>query len=145
MVVEAHVIFELKHYLLGNCFSGEIPEELENITTLTYFTSHFKVVIKRLRWAHPQEYDEDDQMNLIGEDDEEGFSTHDINSTIINMVCITLFFQKDMEPDVTVVESPTKSHDSEDELYRWRQYKNHIGHVSLGSVMPSATINSDYR
>lgn len=33
---------------------------------------------------------------------------------------------KDMQPDVPAVESPTKSHDSDDELYRWSQYKSEI-------------------
>lgn len=42
-------------------------------------TSHFEAVIERLKQAQAEEYDEDDPMNLVGEDDEEGLPTHDIN------------------------------------------------------------------
>ncbi|PWA53386.1 Homeodomain-like protein [Artemisia annua] len=129
--------------MIKECFPGRTREQIkakykkeerrqplrlnDALTTRAEGTCYFKAVIARLKQAQAEEYDEDDPMNLVGENDEEGLPTHAINESVDATKPVQLEKEvKDMEPDVPAVESPTKSHDSEDEMYLWSQYKSEI-------------------
>lgn len=102
------------------------PSRLHDaLATRSMGSSHFQVVIERLQQIASQKQDDnrDDPINLTGEEAEEVAA--DMNEAAKSELREEEV--QDMEPkDVPAVESSLKSDDSEDDLYRWSQYKSEI-------------------
>nr|XP_043624699.1 uncharacterized protein LOC122596221 [Erigeron canadensis] len=103
------------------------PSRLNDaITTRAKGHSHFEVVIERLKQAQAENSENDDPIDLMGED-EEGLPTHDNNEEAADATK-PVQSEKEFSQDTPAAAagSPTKSQDSEDDMFRWDQYKSDI-------------------
>ncbi|KAA8544721.1 hypothetical protein F0562_019575 [Nyssa sinensis] len=86
---------------------------------------HFERVIERLQEVAAQEKqnaNRDDSIDLTGEEVDE--LTPEINVEEVEKSEQIEEEVEDLGPDLSEVHSPVKSCDSEDDLYRWNQYKS---------------------
>ncbi|PSS35650.1 Transcription factor TFIIIB component B'' like [Actinidia chinensis var. chinensis] len=98
----------------------------EALTTRAKDHSHFQRVIDHLQQVAAQEKQNscrDDSIELTG--DEEDLDP-EINEEVTKSEQAEEGEVESVEPDVTEVQSPVKSYDSEDDLCRWSQYKSEL-------------------
>ncbi|KAL4588737.1 hypothetical protein LXL04_001632 [Taraxacum kok-saghyz] len=123
--------------MIKECFPGRTREQIKSkykkeekqhplrlndaLTTRFKGNSHFEGVIQRLKEAQAEDYENEDPINLTGEDDV---------APDINLQEDGGESRKDLEAEKKEEEmevangSPTKSHESEDDMFRWSQYKS---------------------
>ncbi|KAI3803694.1 hypothetical protein L1987_31854 [Smallanthus sonchifolius] len=122
--------------IIKECFPGRTREQIRSkfkkeykqnrlriesaLNTRSKGHSHFESVIERLKQAHAEDSENDDSVNLTGEEDE-AVAT-DVNEGEDAGLQKEV---KDVEPEVpAAAESPTMSNDIEDDT--WSHYKSEI-------------------
>ncbi|KAI3789329.1 hypothetical protein L2E82_02122 [Cichorium intybus] len=130
--------------MIKECFPGRTREQIKSkykkeerqqplrlndaLTTRFKGNSHFVGVIERLKEAQGQDSENEEPNNLTGEENEDDVAA-DINEAGEATKPVESEKEvkdKDMGGDDVAVGSPTKSDESEDDMFRWSQYKSEI-------------------
>ncbi|XP_052189713.1 uncharacterized protein LOC127799588 isoform X2 [Diospyros lotus] len=98
----------------------------EALTNRAKDHSHFELVIERLQQLAAQEKQSsfrDDSVGLTGDEEAEN---NEVNEEVAKPEEVEKGDVESMEPDASEVQDPVKPYDSDDDMFRWSQYKSEL-------------------